>query len=136
MQISRGFQRDPCRFPGGSSGTPVDFQGFQRNPCNFGLPRPPSRWDSPANSSLRPNWHLGPHGHQGPPVEKSRVKFNIGVRFGGLTEKTPFLYRYFEVLGQKISCQLFYTQHFSIAVRFCTVCTPEQYYPHQYKSMS
>ena len=24
----------------------------------------------------------------------------------GLTEKTPFLYRYFEVLGQKISCQL------------------------------
>ena len=24
-----------------------------------------------------------------------------------LTEKTPFLYRYFEVLGQKISCQGF-----------------------------
>ena len=27
----------------------------------------------------------------------------MGVRFGGLTEKTPFQYRYFEVLGQKIS---------------------------------
>ena len=25
----------------------------------------------------------------------------------GLTEKTPFLHRYFEVLGQTISCQLF-----------------------------
>ena len=31
-----------------------------------------------------------------------RVKYYIGVRFRGLTEKTPFLCRYIEVLGQKI----------------------------------
>ena len=47
---------------------------------------------------------------QQPGRKKSiRVKFNVGVQFGGLTEKTPFLYRYFEVLGQKISCQLICT---------------------------
>ena len=45
----------------------------------------------------------------------------------GLTEKTPFLYRYFEVLGQNIICQLFYTksQHYNVTLRFCTEFSQE-----------
>ena len=40
------------------------------------------------------------------------VKYYIGVRFRGLTEKTPFSCRYLEVLGQKISCRLQIVRNF------------------------
>ena len=47
--------------------------------------------------------------------EGQRVKFNIGIRFGGLVEKTPFSHPYFKGLEQEITVNHMF---FFIVIKF------------------